>query len=125
MAQRMPADSMIPHGDIKRINHAVRVAHRAVSAKEGVVIAAFEINQAGIELAKHRETLESFGIAELGLKGHPLAAAEEAAKRLLDGRFERRPVAALDRHHLVQAAGQAALVGVGVALEGHREGGVR
>ena len=96
-----------------------------MSAKEGVVITAFEVNQAGIELAKHRETLESFGIAELGLKRHPLAAAEEATERLLDGRFERGPVAALDCHHLVQASRQTALVSVGVALEGHREGGVR
>ena len=115
----MPRDFVVAHGDVERVDHAVGVADGAVPAQEVVVIVA-RVNQVRLERPQHREALERLGVAQLRLQRHPLAPPQEPPEGLLDRRPEGRRVAPVDCHHPVQAAGQAALVRIGVALERHR-----
>lgn len=61
-------------------------------------------------------------VAELGLEGHPGPVAEEVREGGRDGGREGVGRGVFDGYHLVEAAGEAAFVGVGVALEGEGEG---
>lgn len=127
----MPADGVVAHGDVQRVDDAIGVNDGAVFAQELVVtrrVAAQDQPRIGVSRVvqppQHRKALQRGSVAQLRLERHPLTSAEELPEGLLDGLLERGRVSALHGYRAVQAPREAALVGRRVALEGHGHRGM-